>query len=215
MRLHFLLISTFLIFTGCNKEGPSLGPGDQNVLASAAQEDCGFVRNSYGERVSWKKDIPLTLNIYNDYPADYVDALEKAAAHWNDAAGMTLLRFAHHNTAQPVHTGKKDGANNVLWMHEWAENTSRLQGVTNLYWKSNQLLEADVLVNDKNFNFFIENPISPSEVHLESLLLHELGHTLGLKHRSTVPSVMWAILNGGVKRNELTEADRTTLKCEY
>ncbi|UOF00152.1 matrixin family metalloprotease [Bdellovibrio reynosensis] len=207
-------VASFLVFVcACSKNSPTLGPGDENQLASAAETNCGFVSNSYGQRVSWKKNIPLTLKVYNDFPTEYLEVLNKAAAHWNDAAGMTLLMF--ENTGTSLAATSKDGANTLLWKQEWPEKLSKLQGVTNLYWNNNELTEADIQINNKNFNFFTESATTPYDLHLESLLIHELGHALGLRHQSTVPSVMWAILNGGVKRIEISAADRESIKCEY
>lgn len=207
-------VASFLLFVcACSKNSPTLGPGNENQLASAAEIDCGFVSNSYGQRVSWKKNIPLTLKVYNDFPTEYLEVLNKAATHWNDAAGMTLLKFEKIESSLSAAT--KDGTNTLLWQQQWPEKTKGLQGLTNLYWVNNELKEADIQINNKNFNFFTESPATTYDVHLESLLIHELGHALGLRHQSTVPSVMWAILNGGIKRVELSAADRESIKCEY
>ncbi len=191
-----------------------MGPGDEEHLASAAESDCGFIQNAYGQRVSWKKNIPVTLQLHKDYPPQYEDILKKAAHHWDESAGMTLFRFVRTENLLPE-VAKKDTQNTVHWQQEWSESQKNMQGLTNLYWKGTQIYESDVAINNKYFNFFLENPTTPYDVHLESLLIHELGHVLGLKHRSTVPSVMWSVLNGAIKRDTLTTADRETIKCEY
>lgn len=203
----------FLALGACQK-GPTLGPGDQNVLASAAETDCGFVQNAYGERISWKKKIPITLKIHKSYPSEYEEILNKAAQHWNDAAGLTLFRFARSGDLL-IEKSQKDQVNTIHWLQEWPESQKQLQALTNLYWTGNQLSESDITVDNKYFNFFVEDAVKPDDVHLESLLIHELGHVLGLKHRSTIPSVMWSVLSGAIKRDTLTAADRETIKCEY
>lgn len=204
---------TLLALSACQK-GPLLGPGDADNLASEAQADCGFVQNAYGQRVSWKKDIPVTLYIDPQYPLEFHQALARAAKHWNDAAGLTLILLKEPVTSFSE-KNQKDKTNTFHWMNEWDESKSTLQGLTSLYWTGSQLTEADVAINNKNFTYYIDTFQNVQQVHLESLLVHELGHVLGLKHRSTVPSVMWAILNGGVDRSILTAADRETIKCEY
>lgn len=191
-----------------------LGPGDDDNLATASEADCGFVQNSYGQRVSWKKNIPVVIAIHNNYPPEYEDILKSAAHHWDEAAGMTLFRF-EKRSSYASNSAQKDSLNAVYWMQDWPEVQKNLQALTNLYWKNNQITEADIAIDHKYFNFFTDAATTPYDVHLESLLIHELGHVLGLKHRSTVPSVMWAVLNGAVKRDTLTAADRKTIKCEY
>jgi len=208
-----LLSLTLLALCACQK-APTLGPGNQDSLASAAEADCGFVQNSYGQRVSWKKNIPVTLEIHKSYPPEYEDVLKRAAQHWNDAAGLTLFRFVNADDSVGDKV-QKDAVNTVHWMRDWPESQKNLQALTNLYWRGNQLYESDIAIDNKYFNYFIEATSTPYDVHLESLLIHELGHVLGLKHRNTVPSVMWAVLNGAVKRDTLTAADRETIKCEY
>lgn len=191
-----------------------MGPGNSELLASAAESDCGFVQNAYGERVSWKKNIPVTLKIHKNFPPEYIDALQSALHHWNEAAGMTLLRAVPADIDLSEKT-QKDSINTIHWMTDWPETSQQQQALTNLYWRSNQLFEADIGVDQKYFNFYIDKAATPYDVHLESLLIHELGHVLGLKHRNTVPSVMWSVLNGAVVRDTLSAADRETIKCEY
>lgn len=213
MRTPSLFILVFLGLVACEK-GPSLGPGDEDSLASAAQADCGFVQNSYGQRVSWKANIPVVLQLHKSYPEEFVETLKQAAQHWNDAAGMTLFRFERNDdlTSDSI---QKDKINSLHWMKTWSDSQKNQQAVTTIYWLGNKLYESDIAIDNKHFNFYVEQPAAPSEVHLESLLVHELGHALGLDHRKTVPSVMWPILNGASVRVDLTGADRETIKCEY
>lgn len=213
MRKMPFLILIALALCSCEK-GPTLGPADQEHLASAAETSCGFMQNSYGQRVSWKKNIPVVLAFHKNFPVEYEEVVNKAATHWNEAAGMTLFRFVRSEN-DLSEAAQKDSVNTIHWLLSWPENQKGLQALTNLYWKNSQLFETDIAVDAQYFNYFSEAPTTPYDIHLESLMIHELGHVLGLRHRSTVPSVMWAVLNGAVKRDSLTAADRETIKCEY
>ena len=51
--------------------------------------------------------------------------------------------------------------------------------------------------------------------NFEALMLHELGHFLGLKHRDSDPSVMETYLAAQTDRVVLTAVDAQNLKCEY
>lgn len=213
MRRHLIYFLMVLTLCSCQK-GPTLGPGTDDFLATAAEADCGFVQNSYGQRVSWKKNIPVTLKTHKNYPPEYLEVLNKAAQHWNQAAGMTVLRVVAAD-ANLSDKPLRDTTNSVHWMQEWPEAQKNQQALTNLYWRQNQLYEADIAIDHKYFNFYVDTTNTIFDVHLESLLIHEMGHVLGLKHRSTLPSVMWSVLSGAVKRDTLSAADRETIKCEY
>lgn len=214
MHRLLILVGTFFTLVACQK-GPTLGPGTEAYLATAAESDCGFVQNAYGQRISWKTHIPVTLELHKSYPPEYEDILKKAAQHWNESAGMTLFRFVRTEGIALTDKPNKDTISSIHWLLDWPEAQKNQQALTNLYWKDNQLTEADVGVDNKYFNFYLDQPSTPYDVHLESLLIHELGHVLGLKHRSTVPSVMWSVLNGATVRDTLSSADRDSIKCEY
>jgi predicted Zn-dependent protease len=203
------LLMTLVV--GACQPGTSLGPGDATTLASAAQEDCGFVQNVYGQRVSWKKDLPIRLYISKDFPREFEAVIHTAAKQWEDAAGMTLFNIAYESS---LSAAQKDNRNVIYWNKDWTAKAN-LQAITNLYWTTSKIAEADLSIDAKYFTYFIDRPVASDDIHLQSLVLHEMGHVLGLKHRSTMPSVMWPILSASTKRDQLTDSDRKSLKCEY
>lgn len=212
MRLGFLIL-IFIALTSCG-EVPRLGPATEDALASASQDDCGFVQNSYGQRVSWKSQTPISLVFHPSFPQEFKNVFKKAATHWEDASGKSLFKYVEGTTANNRES-QKDGVNVVSWMDSWDTAKANQQAVTSLFWYGNKIQESDINVNGKNFAFYVDDYPGNREVHLESLFVHEIGHVLGLKHRSDVTTVMWSILSAAVKRDTLTEADRITLKCEY
>lgn len=212
--MQYLTLLSFISFfiISC-QQGISLGPSEGDSLATASQESCGFVQNSYGARVSWKSNLPINIKIANDYPSEYKDALSAAAKVWEDAAGMTLFNITTSNEASS--STIKNNSNLVSWNTTWDESRNSMQAITSLYWTGNQITEADLAIDAKYYTFYISTPTESSQLHLESLLLHELGHVLGLKHRNTMPTVMWPTLNGSTIRTTLDTSDIQSLKCEY
>lgn len=199
------------LFLGCGPL-PKLGPPTETKLASAAEEDCGFVQNSYGQRVSWKQSLPVKFYIDPTYPTEYVSVLRDAARKWEDILGRTLFVF---EKSPQVSSPGKDNRNIIYWQNPWTDENKNLQAMTMLHWKGNSFVESDIRVDDQYFTYYVTHPNGSFDVHLESLLVHELGHVLGLKHLSGKPSVMWSVLDYLVQRNKPSAADVANLKCEY
>ena len=208
--LSLKLIFLAMVLTSC---GAWLGPGDENNLATAAQASCGFLQNSYGQRVSWKQTSPVLFYIDPAFSLTEEAALISAAHKWEQVVGRPLAVF-QRVPSDKFWSPAVDRRNTIYYLYDWPFSYSNQQAVTQLYWAKNQLIEADIKVNRKYFRYFIEKPDSTS-VHFESLMIHELGHALGLTHYFEAPTVMWSILALGVVRNKLSQKDESNLACEY
>lgn len=205
-----LLIAHVILACG---RGPKVGPATETKLATASEPDCGFVQNSYGQRVSWKQSLPVKVYIDPSFPPEYDVVLRSAARKWEDILNKTLFIFERApQTSKPG----KDNRNVFYWMNPWTEADKKLQAMSSLSWSNNQLVEADIKVDAQYYSYYTSSPTSQLDVHLESLLVHELGHVLGLKHMSNASSsVMLQVLDYLLKREVPTVEDQARLKCEY
>ncbi len=213
MRNFFFIAIFILAGASCSKL-PQLGPATDSQLATASQDACGFVQNSYGQRISWKSRLPIKLYVHPDFPTQYDDSLKAAAKKWEDAAGMSLfdIQFMSSSTTS---SPTMDSTNVIYWMTDWDEADKALQAVTSLHWAGSVLTDADMKIDAHFYNFYISTPSAYADIQMESLLIHELGHVLGLKHQTLAPTVMWATLAGSTLREDLSTTDITSLKCEY
>ncbi len=177
------------------------------------QEPCGFVQNVYGERISWKGSDTVALNVHESFPPEMMPALNAAIKDWELALGRPMFQIRQTNF--PSSGPQQDGYNVIYWMKNWEAEKSLEQARTSVYWVGDQIREADIRLNAANFNFYLDNPSDYRSVHLESLLVHELGHVLGLKHKEDFGSVMATYLASMSKRTEISAADKADLKCEY
>lgn len=183
-----------------------------------AQDDCGFVQNVYGERISWKGQVPIPLTLHSNLEPDEIRAVESAIKVWEEFAGRPLFYVAGTDFSGSEQA-KMDGVNVISKLKTWDPAKPNEQGRTAMYWVSDQMKEADILLNaSPKFSLYTEFPKSEpgkSDVHLESLLVHELGHVLGLKHNDETPGVMGTYLEAAQVRVALGEAERASLACEY
>jgi hypothetical protein len=187
------------------------------ACAPKSQDSCGFVQNSYGERVSWKAEVPVTMYLHTSVPEEYVAAVVSAAQTWEKSAGRKLFNIVTTPRISGPNSPRQDGKNVIYFMDTWETERASEQARTSVLWRGDQINETDIRVNTKDFSFYWNQGKSGSSVNIEALLLHEMGHVLGLKHNDdkTASSVMQTYLRSGDDRTEPSSVDTTDLKCEY
>lgn len=195
--------------------------------APQQQKDCGFVQNIYGQRISWKKNLPIPLTVHKSVPAQLRPALYRAVATWESTAGRKLFEI-FEDSSQIADTPSRDKKNAIYFLSEWESDRTSEQGRTSVYWAGDEIQEADIRINAHDFSYYDQNSqqligsygVSPSGLSssdgysFEALILHELGHLLGLKHRDgeTVMATHLAAYNDRVA---LAAVDQQSLTCEY
>lgn len=179
-----------------------------------AENDCGFVQNVYGQRISWKNNLPIRLSFHSSVPSEYYPAIENALKKWETATGRPLFQVVAYNLSGPLQP-RQDGVNMIYWMNTWEANRTSEQARTSVYWVGDEIREADIRINAKDFTYYVTTPRSGRDVHLESLLVHELGHVLGLKHKDAGGSVMGTYLASTTNRATVTKTDVDAVRCEY
>jgi hypothetical protein len=197
---------------GCSK-GVYLGPESAEFLATASQEDCGYLQNEYGQRVAWKENLPAEFFVSKTIPEEFRQDIADAAEIWNTSAGRTVLKINLSDLESPLSTS--DQRNTIAGLQDWDEDKVTQQAVTIVKFRGNLITSADIKVNLDDFVYYSKEPQNSKQVHFGSLIVHELGHALGLKHASIRPTVMWATLGFDIVRTSLSTTDRKSLGCEY
>lgn len=186
------------------------------ACAPKTQSDCGFVQNVYGERISWKGQVPVVLQLHQSVPRSKEMAIRKAAQTWNDRAGKEILQIVPQTYYGPA--DGRDRANVISFSSTWDPAKLSEQAKTTVHWVGDQIQEADIRVNASQyngasvFNYYVEQG---DGVNFEALMVHELGHVLGLKHNDEGSSVMATYLASNSDRTQLSSVDGANLQCEY
>lgn len=211
--LTLITISAFLLFFQIScKKGQTFRFGDQDLFALGAQESCHFNRNNLGVRVSWKGSMPLNLIIHNSVPEKYDADIISAAQRWNTAKGKTLITVRRDNGFDQG--PGKDRQNVIYWMNSW-DGPAQEQARTSISIDLSRIIDADIKINALNFKYGLTAQSSTSTlVNLESLVVHEMGHALGLTHFDEA-GVMVTKLPAAKVRVEPTPFEISELSCEY
>lgn len=179
-------------------------------LNSKPEDACNFVQNSEAHRVSWENAAPATLVIDSSVPSQYHTAIYQAADQWNMSHGRELIRIIGQNEAGEA---IQDGRSAIYWYSNWESTRSYEQARTTVYWSGDRIYEADVRINARNFTY--STYPTYGSIDVESLLVHEFGHVLGLAHNEDMGSVMAKSLASNTTRREPGEIDVRSLQCEY
>lgn len=191
------------------------------------QNDCGFVQNIYGQRISWKSENPIRLYIDSSVPRELRPAIYRAASTWEQRIGRKVFDISEESTGLN-HLASRDGKNAIYFLSEWESNKTSEQGRTSVYWVGDQIQEADIRINAFDFSYYDQNPqqlvgsyalkklghAATDGYSFEALMLHEMGHFLGLKHREG-DSVMATHLAAYDNRVRLAASDINDVTCEY
>lgn len=177
------------------------------------EADCNFVMSSEIQRVSWKGRFPVDIYIASNVPTEFRESIRLAASRWNRELNKEALIIKESDNIPQTPT--KDKVNAIYWQNTWDDGKPSEQARTTIYWKGDMINEADVLVNAKNHQFSQFGVLEPAKVDFTSLMVHELGHVLGLQHVNGEPSVMNPTLALNSERVNPTATDVNSLKCEY
>ncbi len=214
--LNYLILALILVLSlsGCSKKGLTLKIGDEDVLALGSIEACNFVQNSQGVRVSWKSSTPINFLINANIPTKYDATINHAASIWNTYLNKNLIRVYRDNSI--TNNAGDDKYNIIYFFNTWPADQSMEQARTIIRWDLSKLRDADIKVNAANFSFYIDGESGiDGQISLLSLMVHEMGHAVGLKHISDGASVMQTHLASNTERAIPTPTDLDSLGCEY
>lgn len=191
-----------------------------------------YPANSAERPMVWKgglRAFPIELEIADKFSPFYADAIKNAANSWTESIDYATRDFFTFSSDRPekdssdVNFYRHDSNMGVYLLENWPANFSRatlavtqLSGEIKEIGQSSEYLEihhADILVNDYYFN----SPIQSFNYDMETVILHEMGHFLGLLHDNGHPNdtVMYPTISGSDEKRTPLTRDIRNLKQKY
>lgn len=226
MKLGF--ISLFLIFLGCKTSYDTI---TTRIPVSAPVP---FGTNRAAGAIKWAEGyFPLTLRLDSNLVSYYDSGNEAGhgpqvmATKWDNAlAGKVLFNYDFEDTITPAQSNVEDyddGELGIYGIEDWFSDVSsnalaitqyfavrRNPGTSNEYL---EIIHADILVN---LDFLFSDDGSRNKYDLSSILLHELGHFLGLGHYfGRENSVMDPYIHLGEVKRSLFSTDLQAIRDNY
>lgn len=179
------------------------------------------------EGKSWdSSEFPIILNVPLDFNP-FNNALIMATEQWNQALGTKVFEI-HYGTTNTQWTKATDpvmdSISGIYQQFFWEFPTldySVLAYTTNLS-QGSRIKQADIIFNFSYYNFAdADSPprqFGENYIDFESVLVHELGHFLGLSHSKIGEdenSVMLPTLRKGEKRRNLSDQDILNVRSLY
>ena len=176
--------------------------------------------------------LPAVIE-FADLPVEWRPSVINAASKWSNIG--TKFRFVQDQDIAPFRTV-------LAWDHDenWlgfyiapgevrivkasqipARSRLLLDGAPAITWpyperKGSTITFGAVLVINDVYSFSTDGTPNSNEYDLESILVHELGHVVGLGHNLfEVSSVMWPFGLTGQVRRELSESDKDKVISLY
>jgi hypothetical protein len=177
------------------------------------------------------KSFPKTIQISNDFLGPEVTNIEAMSTAWHDTVGNTnFFGFGLRATEVSNNINNMDTFyDNVMGIYKttsWPDGlpTSAL-AVTQIFgrryntgssYEFVNIEHADILVNYEIFNF--DTADTGSGYDLRTVILHEMGHFLGLQHNTAVPraqSVMYPSISSSESKRAPLQADINDMAGKY
>ncbi|MFG1498669.1 matrixin family metalloprotease [Halobacteriovorax sp. XZX-3] len=231
------LKSTFLLACFCTatiscvaepEKGPSLAalPLRWNASALPLTVKVHNDFNIINELDGGSDSLPLAAEDDGDY-LEY-DLMEEMQKAWNDAdSKRDYFVLGHGQAASRTPSSNLndfyDGEVGIYITQDWYPEVGYgVLAITSYFAEHKgdylRMVHGDIIVNLRDYWFTFDNTETANSFYdMPSVILHELGHLIGLKHTNSksVESIMYPQLGGGEKKRTLSFYDSKTIENLY
>ncbi len=188
-----LIIFICLNFMGCTFENRK-----PNLLELDLSTCSGFQKNQKKQTTYWGKNFPIQYQVSD---TELSEASEKATEIWNQALGFEAFRISDSQSL-----------NKILFHKNWDESLLN-PGSNILIEYDGAVYSSQIILNQENYDFGLNLEIN--KIDLISVLIHEMGHSLGLAHIDSTDSIMSESLSKGQVVRYIGDQDITNVLCAY
>lgn len=179
----------------------------------------------------WQEQIAIKL--HDDASDEVEDGLTAAIGVWNEAVGRDMITYRGRTSAaraDSLYSSLDDNETVVYAEPNWQATTGKSEDILgtaiweNLPEDANTIYKGDIILNAETYHFDDAQNSALAKVDnladAESVLIHEIGHLLGLNHVSseTDPySIMAAYATIGFRQShrQLSAGDLERIRKVY
>ncbi len=169
---------------------------------------CGFIRNSYGQNVHQR--FPITFYVDDVVPENYRNDIEKAAQDWNYATGIDIFEYGGISHFGNIYHNSMS----VTWISDVWTREKMEQAYNHIEWSGETIASSSIYVDAVNWTFSTNDQRENGVIDLESVMVHEFGHMIGLVHSRYAQSAMYPTLDRYTKR-PINDLDIQNIYCQY
>ncbi len=158
-------------------------------------------------KASYRKDRKIYIN--QSVPVEHRQSIYEAVDIWNKAKGCILIEVS-----SKVDTSSSydiDGVSIIYWLYDFPEEVKNSHAIATVFWKDYTVIESDIRINDEHFDFV--DGVKLGHVDLISVMVHEIGHSLGIEHSYNKASVMYPTLGYATERRIPLQEDLDEVRC--
>ena len=230
MLKNFLMATLLISSLACGENNTRYSV-DESIGDRGAAEVVGHSLVDY----SWAGEVQLWS--HKAMSAESVEGLLAAIETWNEAIGSDTLIYLGETTTgreQGLYSSLDDEKTVVYLESQWSSSTGKpLETLGTTVWEvsendESQIVKGDIILNGEHY-FFDDAEQEPDSdedlasgglVDAETVLLHELGHLLGLRHVSAAEdphSIMspYTEIGYGDFHRALSEKDSAVIRQLY